>query len=129
MTKEVDDLLTAEQAVQDLLKELQSLKTQVGGYETARKALDAVRASLERFVDETIDLAGKTHVATATLEKIGTPEILTRIEAVKAEISELSAQSTRRGKSLRVVGVLALLVALVSMLASIAILAKLFLPQ
>jgi hypothetical protein len=100
MPSEIENLLSAEQEVQNLLAELHELKTQVGGYDTAKQSLEAVRHSLLKLVEETTALAAKAHAATEKLRDIGTPEILARSESIRQSIAELRAQVTSRSEAL-----------------------------
>ena len=125
MVNEVDKLLTAEQAVQDVLEELQALKKQVGGYDSAKQSLEAVRQSLDRLVEKTSTLAEKTHSATTMLGKIGTPEIIARAESIKLAITEFAAESAVQVKTVRNTAFAGLLVSAFSLLISAAILALL----
>jgi len=137
MASDVDNLLAAEEAVQDVLKELHALKRQVSGYDTATQTLEAVRLSLDDLVAKTSALAERTHSATTTLGNIGTPEILTRAENIKSAISELAAASAKQSselasasakqmRSVRSTATAALLFSILSVVASIVILTKLF---
>ena len=126
MDNEVEQLLKAEQEVQQLLKELQGLKKQVGGYDTARQSLEEVRESLNGLVEKTSSLAEQTHLATTTLVKIGTPEIISRVESIKLAITEFAGESTKQAKGVRTTAFAGLLISGISLLVSLAILAKLF---
>ena len=126
MDKEIEQLLNAELEIQKLLKELQELKKQVGGYDDARLSLEEVRQSLNDLVEKTSVLAEQTHSATTVLGKIGTPEIITHIESTKVAITEFATNSARRVKSVRNLVIAALLLPFFVLLALLAILAKLF---
>jgi hypothetical protein len=127
MANDVDDLLKAEQAVQEVLKELQTLKRQVGGYETAKQSLEDVRQALDGLIEKTSALAEQTYSATTTLGKIGTPEIIARAESIKLAIGQLAADSQKQAKGVRNLVFAVLIIAAICLLASIAILAKLLL--
>jgi glutaredoxin 2 len=122
MANEVNELLTAEQAVQDVLKELQALKKQVGGYDSAKQSLEAVRQSLDGLVEKTSTLAEKTLSATTMLGKIGTPEIIARAESIKLAITEFATESAKQVKSARKTAFAGLLISVSSLLVSAAIL-------
>jgi DNA repair exonuclease SbcCD ATPase subunit len=126
MNNEVDELLNAEQAIQDLLKELRVLKQQVGGYENATKSLDEVRNSLDKLVEKTSTLAEKTHSAVTVLAKIGTPEIIARTESLKLEVVELSNESGKKLKGINNVTIAGLVISVLSLATTLAILVKLF---
>ncbi len=100
MPSEVENLLSAEQEVQNLLGELHELKEQVGGYDVAKQSLEAVRHSLLELVEETTALAAKAHAATEKLRDIGTPEILARSEGNRQAIMECKAEVTARSEGL-----------------------------
>ena len=53
MANDAGDLLQAEQAVQDVLKEPEALKRQVGGNDTAKQSLEGVRKALESLIAKT----------------------------------------------------------------------------
>lgn len=88
MAGDAEQLLKAEQAVQQLVKELEKLMGEVGGYATATKTLEDVRKSLQELIGRTSELAQQAHSAIAALIKIGTPEILARINTATAAIEE-----------------------------------------
>lgn len=92
MANEAEELLAAEQAVQQLLKELEELKKQIGGYDQARQNLEGVRLTLQTMVERTQTLTEKTHLAITVLSKIGTPEIIARVDGVKTAIKDLGVQ-------------------------------------
>ena len=84
MSTDADELLKAEQAVQELLKELQNLKGEIGGYETARKSLTETQAALADLVTRISALTERTQAVAESLRTIGTPEILSRISRVRS---------------------------------------------
>ena len=90
MSKEADDLLEAEKAIQELLSELKELKDQIEGYAGAREALDQVSRKLGQMVEKTQTLTEATHGAITVLMKIGTPEILSSIKVLNNELREFS---------------------------------------
>src|ERR1039458_5058805 len=99
MDNQVEGLLSAEQAVQDVLKELEALKKQVGGYDTAKQSLEEVRQLLLSLIERTATLGVQTHPATAMLAKIGTPEIIARAESIKLAITGFAAEFAKQVKS------------------------------
>jgi DNA repair exonuclease SbcCD ATPase subunit len=127
MANDADDLLQAEQAVQDVLKELETLKRQVGGYDTARQSLEGVRQALENLIAKTSALAEQTYAVTATLGKIGTPELLSRAESLKDAIAALTADMPKQAERVRSVALAGLIASAVSLLGVVVILVKLFL--
>ncbi len=126
MANDADDLLKAEQAVQDVLKELQALKRQVGGYETAKQSLEDIRQTLNGLIEKTSALAEQTHTATTALGKIGTPEILARADALKQALGQLAADAPKQADRVRKIASAGLIVSAVSLLGIVAILVKLF---
>ena len=92
MSKEVDELLEAEEAVQELLSELEELKRQISGYGDAREALNHVSRKLGELVEQTQTLSEGTHSAITVLTKIGTPEILNAIQELASSLNFLAVQ-------------------------------------
>ena len=92
MSKEADELLEAEEAVQELLSELEELKRQIGGYGDARDALNHVSQKLGELVQQTQTLSEGTHSAIKVLTKIGTPEILNAIQELTSSLKFLAVQ-------------------------------------
>jgi ElaB/YqjD/DUF883 family membrane-anchored ribosome-binding protein len=92
MSKESDELLEAEQAVQELLSELEKLKRQIGGYSDAREALNHVSQKLGELIQQTQTLTEGTHRAITVLTKIGTPEILNAIKELAMSLTSLAVQ-------------------------------------
>lgn len=90
MSNEAQQLLSAEQVIQELLLELGSLKAQIGGYDTARQSLQQTQGVLSDLVVKTSTLAEQTHEATLMLGKVGTPEIILRIDGGQASIKEFA---------------------------------------
>src|SRR4051794_40983454 len=85
MPTAVETLLTAEEAVQDLVTTLGRLKAEVENYAEAGRALGGGRGGLHGFIVRATDLAEATHATIATLGRIGTPELLSRLDAVRAQ--------------------------------------------
>ena len=92
MSKEADELLEAEEAVQELLSELEELKRQINGYGDARDALNHVSRKLGELVQQTQTLSEGTHSAITVLTKIGTPEILNAIQELTSSLKFLAVQ-------------------------------------
>ena len=88
MANETEQLLSTEQAVQQLLKELETLMKQVGGYDHAKQSLEEVRQGQRGLIERTSSLAEQTQSATATHGKIGTPEILARVDNAKSAVTQ-----------------------------------------
>lgn len=94
MADEVDQILQTEQALNELLHELNQLKGQIAGFETARSSLDQVRADLTDAASRLAGLAERLDGVTAQIATIGTPEIVARIGAAE------EALGTRLGNEL-----------------------------
>jgi hypothetical protein len=99
MSNESENLIQAEKAIEELLLELEELKRQVEGYKTAKEALAAVQLQLQKMIEQTQELSEETLIGVRVLSKIGTPEILTRIESVSNGISQLSARFDQHFKN------------------------------
>jgi uncharacterized phage infection (PIP) family protein YhgE len=78
-----EQLLSAEQAVQELLGKLQDLRGQVEGYSQARESLTETQRGLGNLVSQTRELADQTLSATKALKEVGTPEILAKISELR----------------------------------------------
>lgn len=127
MANDANDLLQAEQAVQDVLKELEALKCQVGGYDTAKQSLESVRQALESLISKTSALAEQTHAATITLGKIGTPELLSRTESLQEAVAALTADVPKLAVQVWRIALAGLIVSAVSLIGVVVILVKPFL--
>ena len=99
MSNESENLIQAEKAIEELLLELEELKHQVEGYKAAKEALSAVQLQLQKMIEQTQELSEETLTGVRVLSKIGTPEILTRIEGVSNGISQLSAKFDQNFKN------------------------------
>jgi uncharacterized phage infection (PIP) family protein YhgE len=95
MSKEAEDLLKAEHAVQELLSELKGLKDQIDGYANARESLNQVSRKLGEMVERTQTLTEGTHDAITVLKKIGTPQILSAIQNLNNDLKESANQIDR----------------------------------
>lgn len=83
MSQEADRFLQAEQAAQEVLEALTSLKEEALSYNTAAQELDKVRERLLGLIDSTESIGKDTHQVVSLLKGIGGPEILERINRVK----------------------------------------------
>ena len=83
-----ESLLSAEQAIRDLLGKLQDLKDQTEGYSAARDSLQNTNKSLNDLIDNTRTLSEKALDATVALKEIGTPEILAKVAELATGIQE-----------------------------------------
>lgn len=92
MSNESENLIQAEKAIEELLLELEELKQQVEGYKAAKEALSAVQHQLQKMIEQTQELSEETLIGVRVLSKIGTPEILTKIESVSNGILQLSVK-------------------------------------
>jgi hypothetical protein len=127
MNGDVDQLLAAEQAIKDVLVELDALRVQLGSYSTARDALEHVRGSLAELASKTSLLAEKTHAATTTLATIGSPEILSRLEGLRSSVATIPLDTPAEVRSVRKIALAGLVATLASLCVSAAILAKVLL--
>ena len=92
MAKESEQLLAAEEAVQQLLRNLERLKAEIEGYAKAKLSLEETRVGLQRLTGQIGDLAGRVASVAESLRKIGTPELLSRIDAAKTEAAAASKE-------------------------------------
>ena len=99
MPDETNALLDAEQVIQDLLINLQRLKQEVEGYSQAKLTLTQVQEQLNSFTAELGQLASQFRVVVDVLSKIGTPEILTQVEAVRSAVSQSAGSASTLGKA------------------------------
>ena len=83
-----ESLLSAEQAIRDLLGKLQDFKDQTEGYSAARDSLQNTSKSLNDLIDNTSTLSEKALDATVALKEIGTPEILAKVAELATGIQE-----------------------------------------
>ena len=88
MMDEAERLLDAEAAVQELLQDLVRLKDEVDSYSTASKCLDEAKDGLNGLVSRVGDLAAGAVGIIDTLGKIGTPEIIGKIDGLVESLSE-----------------------------------------
>lgn len=89
---EIDELLRAEEAIQQLLSELEALKAQVGHYSAAKQSLQDATESLRSLVDKTSVVAERAHNTFTELGRIGTPEILAQIGDTKQSVASSSTE-------------------------------------
>lgn len=80
MAKETDGFLSAEEAVQSLLKNLKQLKLETEGYDKARSTLEDTREQLAALSGKIGILADQSRLVIESLRKIGTTEILRQLE-------------------------------------------------
>ena len=90
MTDEAEHLLDAEAAVQELLQDLVRLQSEVESYSTAAKSLGEAKDGLNELVSTVGDLAGRSLSVVDTLGKVGTPEIIGKIEGLAELVRELN---------------------------------------
>jgi hypothetical protein len=124
MASEVDELLGAEEAVQQVLSELEALKAQVGHYSSAKQSLQTATDGLRSLIDKTSLLAEKAQNTIVELGKIGTPEILARISEAKQAVADSSSQVATEMQKLRSWILRFGVLALVSLLISVATLVR-----
>jgi hypothetical protein len=84
MSEDTEKFLEAEQAAQEVLEALQRLREEAISYKTATADLDLVRERLLGLITSTEAIGKDTHNVVKTLMDIGGPEILRRVNLVKA---------------------------------------------
>ena len=89
MSTESDRFLQAEQSAQDLLTELEQLKTESASYKTSAKELDTVRQKLVGLIDSVQAVARDSHEVVKLMKSIGGPEILGRLSAVSEQLNRM----------------------------------------
>jgi hypothetical protein len=92
---ESEKLLEAEDAVRTLMANLTQLKEEVENYSAAGLALKKVRDDLHDLVTRTTDLAEATRAIIDTLGRIGTAELLERLQSLQAQAGEVHASVER----------------------------------
>lgn len=84
--------LEAEEIANELVKSLEKLEKNARSYQSAAEELEKVRQRLTEFISQTGELVKQVFKVINTLEKIGTPEILSQIgflnERVSSEFSK-----------------------------------------
>ena len=86
MATELETLLDAEAAVQQLLKEVRTLAGETTGYSEARTSLVAVQQDLSKHLAAVLTLTERAQAAIAGLKDIGTPEILQRMQVFREDL-------------------------------------------
>ena len=86
MPSDAERLLAAEEAVRQLLGTLDRLKSEVGGYAKAATALSDARDQIAALVPQVGGLIGGTSEVVQVLGRVGTPEILARLDQVASTI-------------------------------------------
>ena len=92
MASEAEKLLQAEQAVQELLNNVGELKREIENYAQASASLSEARDHLSRLTSSIDDLVRKSTQIIETLGRLGTPEILSKVEEVKGVVDSLSIE-------------------------------------
>lgn len=82
----VEEFLRAEDEAYRLVDELEKLKKEVESYSTARESLEKTQQSLNQLTAKIGDLAARSAVVIETVSKIGTPEILARLEQLNGSL-------------------------------------------
>lgn len=104
MGNEAEQLLAAEEAVQELLAHLTELSREMEGYSRAKSSLEDAREAVASLAT---DLKELTHCAAGiieTLGKVGTPEILARLESIGSSsgaTGNLASKAAEAVESLR----------------------------
>jgi DNA repair ATPase RecN len=86
MTDNKEQFLTAEEQANRLVEQLQTLKEEVKNYEEARLSLEGIQQLLSGLVPEIAHSAEETRQVIRELGKIGTPEILMKIQEIQETI-------------------------------------------
>ncbi len=76
MATDAETLLHAEQAATQLIRDLEELKRQAGGYARARGELEAIRGDAQKLIGEVSALSARAREVIGTMGAIGTPELL-----------------------------------------------------
>jgi hypothetical protein len=86
MATEAEQLLSAEQAVQDLLSKLEHLRRETESYSEAGAALAETRAEVAQLVSQLRALTEQTSEVLKVLGEVGTPEILVRLASAEERL-------------------------------------------
>jgi hypothetical protein len=78
MAEEAQQLLAAEEAVQELLTNLKVLKSEIDHYSEAKSSLADTRDAVVNLAAELSGLTGRAAGIIETIGEVGTPEILVR---------------------------------------------------
>lgn len=90
-TSGVEEFLRAEDEAYRLVDELETLKKEVESYATARESLEEAQQAMTQLSAKIGDLAGRSTVVIETLAKIGTPEILARLDDLNRGVAALQS--------------------------------------
>jgi len=94
MATDNNDFLEAEEAVNDLLENVQRLKNEIEGYGAAKETLLEVREQLGEITQSIGDIAKTAASVIQTLQSIGTAEILKEIaNTASANIDALNSST------------------------------------
>lgn len=97
--------LLAEAQANTLIEQLSALEKGIEQYSTATENIAQVRQSLLKLVDELHEIPQVVRTLIEKLDKIGTPEILTRVDEgskiITSEIHEVRAQITATATELK----------------------------
>ncbi|HHV61980.1 MAG TPA: hypothetical protein GXX51_04995 [Firmicutes bacterium] len=85
MSQETERFLDAEKRAEELVSTLTALQKEVLTYQTATRELEAVRQRLLQFITSSERTAVGIHESIELLKSIGSPEILSRLDALKKE--------------------------------------------
>jgi hypothetical protein len=94
MAEEAQQLLAAEEAVQELLTNLKVLKSEIDHYSEAKSSLADTRDAVVNLAAELSGLTGRAAGIIETIGEVGTPEILVRLESMRLSI-ETAGESIR----------------------------------
>lgn len=98
MAEEAEQLLAAEEAVQELLTSLRALKSEIEHYSEAKSSLTNTRDVVVNLATELSELTRRTAGIIEIIGKVGTPEILARLESICSSI-KVAGESIRSLKA------------------------------
>ncbi len=124
MTQETDQFLQAEEAAEKLVNALQNLHTSVNSYKTATEDLNLVRERLIQFINSTEVLAKNTHELIKTVNEIGAPQILAKLEVILREISDESSKNVQRHSQLKTFSMISIAILIMSLIGIVILLLK-----
>jgi chromosome segregation ATPase len=88
MPTETERFLSAEEAVNSLLGDLERLKKEIESYGRARTALEDTRGQLRTTTERMAQLAEQSRGVIVAIGKVSTAEILTRVEGLRNQNAE-----------------------------------------
>lgn len=95
MANDTQQFLDAEDAVNKLLENLQQLKVEVEGYGQAKTTLLEARGQIATVVTSLSQLVEKTGQVIDTSVKIGTPEIINKLDSSRGHLESTTQSVTK----------------------------------